>query len=111
VKIGANQQISCDSKIYSAPSDFSAIRLKVNNLLRIEIGRAWRDFGRHLTFTESELDEIEEKYPKDLKSRITMILELGEQRFERKDFGHYLCRALSDIRRNDLRKKIERISQ
>ena len=90
-------------------SSYNSVKCKIYELLRNEIGRTWRDLGRYLKLHESELDEIDEKYPKDLKSKITETLRLGENKFNGNDFIPFLCTILSDIRRNDLRRKIEKM--
>ncbi|KAH8330456.1 hypothetical protein KR067_003031 [Drosophila pandora] len=76
-----------------------------------ELGRFWRRLGRAAEIGEGAMDEIEQRYPNDLKSQILRLLQLIEEDdcHDPKHFLIRLCRALGESGRNDLRKKVEQI--
>ncbi|KAH8371613.1 hypothetical protein KR093_008274 [Drosophila rubida] len=76
-----------------------------------ECGRSWRELGRKLGIGEGTMDELEEAFPRDLKSRILRLLQIFEEDEcnDPRQFLLQLCRGLSDSNRNDLRKKVEQI--
>ncbi|XP_030371815.1 fas-associated death domain protein [Scaptodrosophila lebanonensis] len=86
-------------------------RRAIYKKLMESLGRSWRELGRHLNITEGSMDDIECRFPNDLKSRILQLMQLFEDD-ECNDPRHrvlLLCRALSECGRNDLRRKVENI--
>ncbi|XP_058065722.1 fas-associated death domain protein [Anopheles bellator] len=77
-------------------------------LLQKEIGKQWNALGRSLKLSQTELHEIEMKYQNDLKARIWAVLEHAEHEF-REEFVENLKDALSKCRRNDLKRKLEKM--
>ncbi|XP_058121995.1 fas-associated death domain protein [Anopheles ziemanni] len=85
-------------------------REAIYSLLQNQVGKEWRVFGRYLNIAEAELDEINERHRNDLKSRIYEMLigveqKLGESSGEQ--FISTLTKALENIRRKDLKRKVE----
>ncbi|EDW70539.1 fas-associated death domain protein [Drosophila virilis] len=76
-----------------------------------ELGRSWRDLGRKLRIGEGAMDEIELRYPQDLKSRILRLLQMFEEDecTDPRLLLVQLSRALADCGRNDLRRRVEEI--
>lgn len=76
-----------------------------------ELGRSWRDLGRKLSIGEGAMDEIEARFPQDLKSRILRLLQIFEEDEcnDPRQLLLQLCRGLSDCGRKDLRRRVEQI--
>ncbi|KAL7733766.1 hypothetical protein ACLKA6_011492 [Drosophila palustris] len=76
-----------------------------------ELGRSWRDLGRKLGIGEGAMDEIEARFPQDLKSRILRLLQIFEEDEcnDPRQLLLQLCRGLSDCGRKDLRRRVEQI--
>ncbi|KAH8342049.1 hypothetical protein KR059_010258 [Drosophila kikkawai] len=76
-----------------------------------ELGRFWRRLGRAAGIGEGSMDNIEERFPHDLKSQILRLLQVIEEDdcHDPKHFLIRLCRALGECGRNDLRKNVEQI--
>ncbi|XP_016991039.1 fas-associated death domain protein [Drosophila rhopaloa] len=97
---------------YTTPAAFTdRKRTAVFKKISEELGRYWRRLGRSAGIGEGTMDNIEERYPHDLKSQILRLLQLVEEDdcHDPKHFLVRLCRALGDCGRNDLRKNVERI--
>lgn len=76
-----------------------------------QLGRSWRDLGRKLSISEGAMDEIEMRYPQDLKSRILRLLQIFEEDEcnDPRQLLLQLCRGLSECGRKDLRRRVEQI--
>ncbi|KAH8256373.1 hypothetical protein KR032_004820 [Drosophila birchii] len=76
-----------------------------------ELGRFWRRLGRAAGIGEGSMDNIEARFPHDLKSQILRLLQLIEEDdcHDPKHFLIRLCCALGECGRNDLRKNVEQI--
>ncbi|XP_022212555.2 fas-associated death domain protein [Drosophila obscura] len=86
-------------------------REAVFNKISEELGRFWRALGRKAGIGEGTMDGLEDRYPRDLKSKILHLLRLMEED-ECHDPRHFLmrlCRALTDCGRNDIKRKVEQI--
>ncbi|XP_017073414.2 fas-associated death domain protein [Drosophila eugracilis] len=97
---------------YTTPAVFTEHkRTAVFKKISEELGRFWRRLGRSAGIGEGIMDDIEERYPHDLKSQILKLLQLIEEDdcHDPKHFLVRLCRALADCGRNDLRKNVEQI--
>ncbi|XP_052873546.1 fas-associated death domain protein [Anopheles cruzii] len=81
-------------------------------LLQKEIGKQWNALGRSLKLSPTELHEIEMNHQNDLKARIWAVLERAEHEFGEDavdQFVEHLKNALSKCRRNDLKRKLEKM--
>ncbi|XP_017144904.1 fas-associated death domain protein [Drosophila miranda] len=97
---------------YVTPAAFTdRKRTAVFNKISEELGRFWRTFGRKAGIGEGTMDDIEERYPRDLKSRILHLLKLIEEDdcHDPRQFLMRLCRALTECGRNDIKRKVEQI--
>ncbi|KAH8418128.1 hypothetical protein KR222_005076, partial [Zaprionus bogoriensis] len=76
-----------------------------------ELGRSWRNLGRQLDIAEGTMDEIEQRFPNDLKSRILRLLQIFEEDEcnDPRKLLLQLCQGLADCGRKDLRRKVEQI--
>lgn len=100
------------SQNYTSPAAYTQQkRAAVFKKISEELGRFWRRLGRAAEIGEGAMDEIEQRYPNDLKSQILRLLQLIEEDdcHDPKHFLIRLCRALGESGRNDLRKKVEQI--
>ncbi|XP_053682921.1 uncharacterized protein LOC128733390 [Sabethes cyaneus] len=89
---------------------FSEHRRAIHQLLINEIGRDWSALGRHLKLSSANLFAIEERRIKDVKGRISDILEEAEQNCSGEQaFLALLGEALVSIRRKDLKRKIDKM--
>ncbi|XP_062550792.1 fas-associated death domain protein-like [Armigeres subalbatus] len=91
---------------------FNQNRHTIFTLLSKEIGRNWNTFGRLLQLSDSRLEEIEFRHPRNVKAIVGEILETAEkeQREDGQDmFFRVLLQALVDFRRKDLKNKIEKL--
>ncbi|SPP81060.1 fas-associated death domain protein [Drosophila guanche] len=97
---------------YVTPTAFTdRKRAAVFNKISEELGRFWRQFGRNAGIGEGTMDDIEERYPRDLKSKIIHLLGLIEED-DCHDPRHLLmrlCRALTECGRSDIKRKVEQI--
>ncbi|BFF92123.1 fas-associated death domain protein [Drosophila madeirensis] len=97
---------------YVTPAAFTdRKRAAVFNKISEELGRFWRQFGRNAGISEGTMDDIEERYPRDLKSKILHLLRLIEED-DCHDPRHLLmrlCRALTECGRSDIKRKVEQI--
>ncbi|EDV97429.1 fas-associated death domain protein [Drosophila grimshawi] len=108
----APQPFAAATQHYVNPAQFTdAKRSAVYNKIAKELGRSWRGLGRQLCIGEGEMDEIELRYPQDLKSRIMRLLQTYEEDecHDPRQLLVHLCRALADCGRKDLRKAVEQI--
>ncbi|EDW76929.1 uncharacterized protein Dwil_GK13670 [Drosophila willistoni] len=95
---------------YVTPAAFSENkRVAVFKKISEQLGRSWRDLGRQLNISEGAMDDMEERYPRDLKSRILYLLKMAEEDevHDPRQFLKRLCRGLSGAGRNDLRNRVE----
>ncbi|KAH8251947.1 hypothetical protein KR038_011764, partial [Drosophila bunnanda] len=95
-----------------APAAFTERkRAAVFKKISEELGRFWRRLGRAAGIGEGSMDNIEGRFPHDLKSQILRLLQLIEEDdcHDPKHFLIRLCRALGECGRNDLRKNVEQI--
>ncbi|XP_017104233.2 fas-associated death domain protein [Drosophila bipectinata] len=100
------------SQNYTSPAAYTPQkRAAVFKKISEELGRFWRRLGRAADIGEGAMDEIEQRFPNDLKSQILRLLQLIEEDdcHDPKHFLIRLCRALGESGRNDLRKKVEQI--
>ncbi|XP_055620639.1 uncharacterized protein LOC129764967 [Toxorhynchites rutilus septentrionalis] len=89
---------------------YSIHRKDIFDLLVKEIGRDWASFGRNLQLSSAGLFVIEERHSKDVKARINDILEEAEKGYSNgQDFMCLLGEALINIRRKDLKRRIDRL--
>ncbi|KAH8382557.1 hypothetical protein KR009_004108 [Drosophila setifemur] len=103
---------SLPSQNYTTPAPFTdQKRTAIFKKISQELGRFWRRLGRAAEVGEGAMDEIEQRYPNDLKSQILRLLQLIEEDdcHDPKHFLIRLCRALGECGRNDIRKKVEQI--
>ncbi|KAH8284374.1 hypothetical protein KR018_010659 [Drosophila ironensis] len=97
---------------HPAPATFTEKkRAAIFKKLSEELGRFWRRLGRAAGIGEGAMDEIEQRYPHDLKSQILKLLQMIEEDecHDPKHFLIRLCRALGESGRKDLRHKVEQI--
>lgn len=89
----------------------NAKRAAVYKIISEQLGRSWRNLGRKLSISEGDMDEIEVRYPQDLKSRILRLLQMFEEDEcnDPRQLLLQLCRGLSECGRKDLRRKVEQI--
>lgn len=80
---------------------------KIYQCIATDIGKKWADFARALHVPEGYIDKLDKQ--KDLVSRVYEILRYYEERCDPRTFRSGLLDALSDARRNDLRKKVQNI--
>lgn len=81
----------------------------IYKMISEDIGRKWRDLGRELRIKEGQLDDLEIKYSNSSKLRALEIFKMFEDKGDPKSIVLDICEALIQIRRNDLRKEVERI--
>lgn len=72
------------------------------------IGEKWRALARELGIQSGTLDIIEDKYPNDLQERIYKVLETFDNENSGEGKVIKLCKALREIKRIDLAKKVEK---
>ncbi|XP_049942262.1 fas-associated death domain protein [Schistocerca serialis cubense] len=81
---------------------------RVLELVSEEIGRKWKDLARQLGLREGKMNEIEARYPNNLKERVYACLAMFQENnpdgMEKK-----LLKALEKARRKDLRDQVEAI--
>lgn len=73
-----------------------------------EIGRKWKDLARHLGLREGDINQIETRYPNDLKQRVYACL-IKFQKNNPESMEKKLLKALEKSRRKDLRDEVEAI--
>lgn len=95
-----------------APPDnlLQIVQTRTFDLLACEIGKRWRELGRHLGFHEADLDEFEDRHVHNLRERIYAML----QEYARGQHSNNIpvmisgiCTALDKCRRVDLRKRVQ----
>ncbi|XP_068142337.1 fas-associated death domain protein [Drosophila tropicalis] len=95
---------------YVTPAAFTENkRAAVFKKISEQLGRSWRDLGRQLNISEGAMDDMEDRYPRDLKSRILYLLKMAEEDevYDPRQFLRRLCRGLSEAGRNDIRNRVE----
>lgn len=73
------------------------------------IGNSWRDAARLLGLCEREIDEIENKYPFDLKKQSYMAFENYISQCANDHWMSSLILVLEKVRRRDLRETLEKL--
>lgn len=86
------------------------VQTRTFDLLACEIGKRWRELGRHLGFHEADLDEFEDRHTHNLRERIYAMLQEyarghNSNRIDSMISG--ICTALEKCRRVDLRKRVQ----
>lgn len=85
-------------------------RNSIFSLLTKEIVRNWSTFGRFMQLSDSSLEEIEFRHPRNVKAIVGDILETAERACSNdREFTGVLLEALVDFRRKDLKVKIEKM--
>lgn len=72
------------------------------------IGRSWRDTARYLNIPEYQIDEIQCKYPCNLKEQSLEALKLYVSQYDTGSWELNLIRALEKARRRDLKELAEK---
>lgn len=102
---------SAQSIVISNPVDLNKFQDRkhiIYKLISEEIGRKWRDLGRELKIKEGQLDDLESKHNTS-KSRTLEIFKMFEEKSDPRSIVVDICEALIQVRRNDLRKEVEKI--
>nr|XP_019560044.2 fas-associated death domain protein [Aedes albopictus] len=97
---------------HDAGDRFSQHRQAIFTLLNKEIGRNWHTFGRLMQLSDSSLEEIEFRHPRNVKAIVGDILESAEREQSengQNNFVGVLLEALVEFRRKDLKNKIEKL--
>lgn len=96
----------------SIRNSFTKHRQAIFSLLSKEIGRNWSTFGRLMQLSDSSLEEIEFRHPRNVKAIVGDILETAEREQNENGQDHFvgvLMEALVEFRRKDLKNKIEKL--
>lgn len=96
----------------SIGNSFTKHRQAIFSLLSKEIGRNWSTFGRLMQLSDSSLEEIEFRHPRNVKAIVGDILETAEREQNENGQDHFvgvLMEALVEFRRKDLKNKIEKL--
>lgn len=86
-------------------------RDQIYKIIARDIGRDWRFFGRELSVRAGDLDKIDEKYPKDLHSKVYEVFDMFENDPSHNPREHYniICEALDSCRRKDIRRLVQKV--
>ncbi|XP_065080640.1 fas-associated death domain protein-like [Ochlerotatus camptorhynchus] len=104
-------QLRMPSSDHTSANQYSRHRQSIFNLLTKEIVRNWSTFGRFMQLSDSSLEEIEFRHPRNVKAIVGDILETAEreQNENGREFVGALLEALVEFRRKDLKIKIEKM--
>lgn len=83
-------------------------KTRVYNLISTTIGRKWIELGRALHMKEGDIDNLEQQY-RVISDRVQEMLRFYEQSCDERKWKSGLLQALSESRRNDLKKQVEEI--
>ncbi|XP_017844152.2 fas-associated death domain protein [Drosophila busckii] len=110
-KVRAQPAVPQQQKYVTVAAFTEEKRSAVYKKISQELGRSWRELGRRLDISEGTMDDIEQRFPNDLKSRILRLLQLFEddECNDPRQLLVQLCRGLGECGRNDLRRKVEQI--
>ncbi|XP_055534863.1 fas-associated death domain protein [Wyeomyia smithii] len=112
-KLGDPESIISEPKheSHGEAKNFSRYRCEIHQLLVNEIGRDWNALGRQLQLNSASLFAIEERRPRDVKERISDVLEEAERNCSSEQaFLLLLGEALINIRRKDLKRKVDKMT-
>ena len=77
------------------------------DLISTEIGRDWRRMVRKLGVSDSDIDTVTERYPRDVREQIRHLLTLWQKRIGPEASRKDIVDALRKCQRNKLATKLE----
>jgi hypothetical protein len=81
---------------------------RVHQIIASNIGQKWIDFARALHIPEGKIDDLSTSIP-NIHNRVHQILEHHEKTCDEREWRSILLDALAEARRNDIRKKVQKV--